>query len=280
MPYRIRLSHINRDYSVEPIPTESWAAVIEDDEELVIMLNRVAITSSQNPSHEYPVMDVVAGGVRATITVIGGQFYYTDTNVPNRSNIKVIAEGAVKLLQGSPLENVQQDVEVLVANESGLAHVYRPSRLGARLRHLLWGVLLITLISVGIFIVKELKDQPSLVPDQAFVAEPIDGMTLRAYSGVYLEAIQEGAQVFELTDDGRFQLYEMWQSTESGAYKLVMIESLPIRLGTHANRPALMAGDFFLLLPGAEDRILLGGVQFDHHLGELEDIGRVSKNGR
>ena len=84
------------------------------------------------------------------------------------------------------------------------------------------------------------------------MAEPIDGTDLRLYSGVYVEAIQEGAQVFELTEDGLFKLYEMWQTTESGEYKLVMIESLPIRLGSHGNQPALMADDFFLLLPISE----------------------------
>ena len=275
MPYQVCLSHINSDYSVDPLPTGSWSAVIDEDDDLIVMLNRVAITSSQNPSHEYPVMDIDAGEIRAIVTVIGGQLYYTDANVPNRSNIKVIAEGALKLLHGSSLEHVQQEEALLRAEQARLENLYRSQRLVPRMRSILLFLLFASLLGLGVFVVDEFNQQPSLVPEYSFVANSIEGMDIRKYTGVYLEGIQEGAQVFELTDDGQFLLYEMWRTTEAGAYRLERIESLPIRLGSHGNRPALMGAEFYLLLPKGDRGILMDGVLFYQHIGGIESLGTL-----
>jgi len=274
MPYQIRLSHIHPDYSVEPPPKDSWSAVVEEDEALLVMMNRVAIVRSQNPSHEYPVMDVVTGGLRATITVIGGQLYYTDPNMPNRSNIKVVPDGALKLLHGSSLESVQQDEAAALEAAALLSpSAYRRSRIGPRLRGALLVLLLATFVSMMTITWKELSDRPRLVPAYEFVPGAIDGIGVRAYAGVYVEGIQEGGQVFELTNDGQFNLYRMWRTAEPGGFSLRQVESLPIRLGAHGERPALMAGDFFLLLPRRDGRILMSGVLFYRHLGVLKDLG-------
>ena len=277
MSYQIRLSHINPDYTVEPVPTGSWSAVIEDDEDLIVMMNRLAITSSQHPSNEYPIMDIDAGGIRATLTVIGGQLYYTDTNVPNRSSIRVIAEGAVQLLHGSSLEHVQQEEALLRAEEERRAELCRSTRLVPRFRSSLWFVVLVSLLGLGMFIVKEWNQQPSLVPEHAFVSDSMDGIDIHKYAGVYLEGIHEGAQVFELTDEGQFMLYEMWHTVESKAYRLEQIESLLVRPGSHGNRTALMAAEFFLLIPQGDGRILMDGVLFDRHIGTLESLGTLAQ---
>ncbi len=275
MPYQIRLSHINPDYTVEPLPTGSWSAVIEDDEDLIVMMNRVAITSSQNSSHEYPVMDIDAGDIRVTVTVIGGQLYYTDTNVPNRSNIKVIAEGAIQLLHGSSPEHVQREEALLRAEEARRAALCQSTRLVPRFRSGLWFVLLVSFLGLSMYIVKEWNQQPSLVPEHAFVADSTGEMDIRNYTGRYVEGIFEGAQVFELTDEGQFMLYEMWHTAESEAYRIEQIESLPVRLGSHGNSPALMAAEFFLLVPKGDGRILMDGVLFDQHIGKLEGLGAI-----
>lgn len=115
---------------------------------MIILLNRVAITSSQHPSHEYPIITVVAGSIRATITVIGGQLYYTDPNALNRSNIKVVADGVMQLLKGSSFESVLQSEAATILEEAESADKSRRSWFGPRVRGHLLVVLLIVLLAV------------------------------------------------------------------------------------------------------------------------------------
>ncbi|MFT5622558.1 MAG: hypothetical protein ACI9FZ_000479 [Bacteroidia bacterium] len=82
------------------------------------MLNRVAITSFQHPSHQYSIITVVAASLRATITVIGGQLYYTVSDVLNRSNIKVVANGVTQLLKGSSFESLLQSQAPTILGEA------------------------------------------------------------------------------------------------------------------------------------------------------------------
>lgn len=275
MLYKVCLSHIHPDYSVEPPPTETWSAVVETDEDLVILLNRVAIVSSQNLSHEYPVLDVVAGSIRATITVIGGQLYYTDPNAPNRSNIKVVADGALQLLHGSSFESVLQ-AEAAMQNETAAAgRVYRRAGLGPRARAILLVVLLVLFGSSMTVIWKQLSYRPRLVPVHEFVPGAIAEERIRAYSGIYWEGHKEGGTVLELTSEGLFKLYRMWRTADHAGYSLRQVESLPLRLGSQGGQPALMAGNFYLLLPRSEGRILMGGVRYHRHFGTLGEIGEL-----
>ena len=187
MPYQVRLSNINPDYSVDPPPTDTWSAVVEDDDDLIIMMNRVAITSSQNSSHEYPVIDVVAGSVRATITVIGGQLYYTDPNAPNRSNIKVVADGALQLLHGSSFESVLQAEAAMEDEEAVSTGAYRPSGMGPGVEANLLVVLLIMVSYMVIATWKQLTYRPRLVADFELTPGAIAGVGIREYSGRYVE---------------------------------------------------------------------------------------------
>ena len=82
-----------------------------------------------------------------------------------------------------------------------------------------------------------------------------------------MEGYQEGGKVIELTDEGQFKLYEMWRSAELAGFTLQQVESLPLRLGSQGDKPALLAGDFYLLLPKGDDRILLNGILFRRHSG-------------
>jgi len=279
MPYQVRLSHINSDYSVVPLPIDTWSTVVEDDDDLIIMLNRVAITSSQHPSHEYPVISVAAGSIRATITVIDGQLYYTDPNALNRSNIKVVAGGVLQLLKGSSFESVLQSEATMITREAELANKSRRSRGGPSIRDHLLVVLLIVLLAVLCNTVistwKQLTEGPALVPDFEFTPGAIAGESIRAYSGLYVEGYQEGGKVIELTDEGQFKLYEMWRSAELTGFTLQQVESLPLRLGSQGDLPALMAGDFYLLSPKGDDRILLNSILFRRHFGTFADIGKL-----
>ena len=282
MPYQVRLSHINSDYSVVPLPIDTWSSVIEDDDDLIIMLNRVAITSSQHPTHEYPIITVVAGSIRATITVIGGQLYYTDPNALNRSNIKVVADGVLQLLKGSSFESVLQSEAAMISQEAESADWSRRSRVGPNVRGHLLVVLLVVLLAVLSNTVmstwKQLTGSPNLVPIFEFTPGTIAGGSIRAYSGLYVEGYQEGGKVMELTDEGQFKLYEMWRSAGLAGFTLKQVESLPLRLGSQGDKPALMAGDFYLLLPKGEDSMLLSGVLFQRHLGALDNIGELQQD--
>jgi len=279
MPYQVRLSHINSDYSVVPLPVDAWSTVIEDDDGLIIMLNRVAITSSQHPTHEYPVISIAAGSIRATITVIGGELYYTDPNALNRSNIKVVAGGVLQLLKGSSFDSVLQSEAAMITREAELANKSRRSRVGPSMREHLLVVLLIVLLAVLCKTVfstwKQLTEDPALVPIFEFTPGAIAGESIRAYAGLYVEGYQEGGKVIELTDEGQFKLYEMWRSAELAGFTLKQVESLLLRLGSQGDKPALLAGDFYLLLPKEDDRILLNGILFRRHFGALADIGEL-----
>jgi hypothetical protein len=274
MPYQVRLSHIRPDYSVEPPPTETWSAVVEDDDDLIVMMNRVAITSSQNMSHEYPVLDVVAGSIRATITVIGGQLYYTDPNAPNRSNIKVVADGALQLLHGSSFESVLQ-AEVVDDQETFAAGAYRRPGIGPRVRGVLLVILLVSLLGAVSFTWQQLTHRARLVPSAEFVPGAVAGLSIRAYAGVYFEGFQEGGIVLELTNEGLFKLYRMWHSAETGGFTLKQVESLSVKLGAQYGKPALMADEYYLLLPRRDEKILMGNTLLQRHQGALEDIGEL-----
>ena len=193
MPYQVHLSHINADYSVVPLPIGTWSSLLEDDDDLIILLNRVAITSSQHPSHEYPIITVVAGSIRATITVIGGQLYYTDPNALNRSNIKVVAVRVMQLLKGSSFESVLQSDAATILEEAELAgNKSRRLWFGPRVRGHLLVVLLAVLSNTVISTWKQLTAAPNLVPVFDFTPGAIAGESIRAYSGLYMEDYQEG----------------------------------------------------------------------------------------
>jgi len=82
------------------------------------MLNRVAITSFQHPSYQYSIITVMAASLRATITVIGGQLYYTVSDVLNRSNIKVVADEVMQSLKGSSFESLLQSEAPTISGEA------------------------------------------------------------------------------------------------------------------------------------------------------------------
>jgi len=136
-------------------------------------------------------------------------------------------------------------------------------------------VLLAVLCNTVISTWKQLTEGPALVPDFEFTPGAIAGESIRAYSGLYVEDYQEGGKVIELTNEGQFKLYEMWRSAELAGFTLQQVESLPLRLGSQGDKPALMAGDFYLLLPKGDDRILLNNILFRRHSGPLDNIGKL-----
>ena len=60
-------------------------------------------------------------------------------------------------------------------------------------------------------------------------------------------------------------------------YKLKWMERLKRRAQELivSEEPALMAGDFYLLLPKGDDRILLNNILFRRHSGPLDNIGKL-----
>ena len=272
MPYKIRLTHIHSDYSVEPTPTKSWSVRIEEDEELVLMMNRVAITSSQHPVVDFPTMEITLGSTRVVVTAVSGQLYYTDPNSPNRQNLKVIAEEAIQLLHGNPLEIVfQPEAEA----ETSKPVRYRPSGMGP------WpkAVLLLSMAVIVGFCVKVIKDhlgyRPSLVASIRFIPSIGGGEVFREVHGIYVDQYREGGLVLEVTKEGHFNLYEMWHSKERGGFILLLIESHEVLVGSQDGQQALLAGEVFLLLPQHGEKLFLNGIMFRRYLGTLKDIGEV-----
>ena len=107
---------------------------------------------------------MVAGSIRATITVIGGQLYYTDPNALNRSNIKVLADGVMQLLKGSPFESVLESEAATILKGAESADKSRRSWFGPRARGHLLVVLLAVLSNTVISTWKQLTEGSNLVP--------------------------------------------------------------------------------------------------------------------
>lgn len=84
--------------------------------------------------------------------------------------------------------------------------------------------------------------------------------------------------LFELTEDGRFSIYELWYSPAEEEYNLVPVDSYRASGGLYKGAPALLAGEAHLLeLSG--DKIFLQGVPYERHGKQLSSLGDVLENG-
>lgn len=273
MPYKVRLSHINPDFGIEPTPETPWSVDVETDDEMVLLLNRVAITSSQEPAADCPELEILVGSKRLLVTAVGGQLYFTEPYSANRQSLKVVPDEIIRLLQNKPLEEVFIEAE---AEEAPVRYSGGASGGSPLFKVILWLILLSIMGLSGGVVWKELSYRPRLVIAPDFIPSlSSDSELLRELYGVYVSEYREGGLAFELAEDGRFKLYEMWYSAKRGRFTLVQVASLDVQIGMHADESALLAGEMHLLLPQEEDVISMHGIAFHRHLGVLEEIGEV-----
>jgi hypothetical protein len=255
---------MDRDFKVHDDGVDPWDEEIEEDRDLVIFLNRVAIASSQSRAVEHPVVEFSAGKKRASVTAIRGQLFYSDLHRPNVQNLNVIAEEIVGFLTdritpgAHELNPAPAEAKIPMARYSdGGAQTVRVLRAAAVV------FLGAILVLCGLRVYQTLTYRPSLVDTPPFVpGVPDEAAFLGRYSGVYIDAVEDAGQVIEITPGGRFRLYELWRKQKEKGFELEPVEDLPVSLGTSEGRDAILAADVYLVVPLTEDRVTLFGELF------------------
>lgn len=275
MPFKVRLSHINPDFTVEPLPEASWTDDVADENALVYLMNRVAVAGHGQTLVEFPEIEITKGSQRVTVTSVKGQLFYNDLGSPNRQNLKVVPEEVIRLLQDKPLDEVfTNDSEVEDASptikyqkKSNLAQVFGVLSL--------LGVLVVVFIC-GRVVLREFTYRPSLIVEPKFI-HTMEGeqVALKKYSGVFVSEYREGGLVFQLLDNGHSEFYEMWWSPERNRFILILTESHDTLAGVNEGKLAFLAGDYHLMIPTDSQTMTLHGITYHRHEGSLDDVGEV-----
>jgi hypothetical protein len=275
MHYNVQLTNINPDFSVEPKPEEPWTVRVDSDEEMIFLMNRVAVTSSQETMLEFPELEITVFNKRVLVTAIEGMLYYTEPRSENRQNLKVIPQEVICLLANKPFEEISPDASPAEVNASA-ANLVKGRGLFS------WPVLLLACLVLAIggggVLLKKLTIRPSLVGVPRFIPVFVgEKEVIDRFSDVYASEYSQGALVFRLTQDGQAEFYEMWRSEESKRFILVETESLKLQVGAHEGKVALLAGGVHLLVPKDDNLILFDGNEYKRHRGQLNEIGEVLK---
>ncbi len=275
MHYTVHFSHINPDFSVEQRPEAPWSMEAESDEDMIFLMNRVAVTTSQCKVLDFPEMEITVRNKRVTVTSIEGLLYYSDPSSANRRNLKVVPEEVIRLLADVPLEEVFRDAS---DSEEVRSVPYCRKSNGKRVfRLVVFCVMGAALGFLGRVVWKELIEKPSLLRIGHFIPS-IEGneKILEECSAVYVNEYAEGGLAFQLTENGQADFYEIWYSQERQHYVLVPTESLKVQVGTHAGETALLAGQIHLMLPRQDrESIYLHDLLYRRHHGLLQDLGEV-----
>ena len=276
MLFHIRVSNIGEDYRISDLHNEVWTCRIEDAGELVLLLNRVAIATTQFPVVEFPEVRISWDSHHVHIRAINGKLYYTELKSAHRRDLVVTPDEVIRLLEGQPVEQALQrdpDEDNYVRPSSG-------GRMGAgQFKRALLLLSLALLAVSGFYSWKTLSDQVRLVKAPNFVhTMENEGALLRKYADVYVSDLREGGAVFELTEDGRFSIYELWFSPKEQEYSLVPVDSFRVSGGLFKGKPALLAGEVHLLKL-AENEIRLHGIPYERHGRGLSSLGDVLESG-
>lgn len=272
MLYELRVSNISEDYTITDDLTESWTCRIEDPAELILLLNRVAIATTQFPVVEFPEVRISWESHHVQIRAINGKLYYTELKSSNRRDMVVTPDEVVRLLEGQSVEQaLRRDPEedVYIRPTSG-------GHLGARqVKNALLVISLSLLAASTFFSWRSLSQQVRLVKVPNFVhTMENEGELLRQYADVYASELREGGTVFELTENGEFSIFELWYSPTKKEFNLVPVETYRVSAGLHQGKPALLAGELHLLeLSG--DKIVLHGVSYQRYGKKLSSLGDV-----
>jgi len=276
MQYSATFRHIDRDFSFEDLEFGKWNAEYESEEDFVLALNRMAISSSQNTVVDFPEVEVRAKSARVIIRAIDGQLFFTDIHSQNRKDLKVVPVEILRLIDGRSLEEVFKREEALEDD------VYVPpkhhDRSGAGWLSKLVAVLLmlVVLSFCAHFTWKDIAHAPRLHAAPQFIpslSEESD--VLRKYADVYVSEYREGAMIFELTREGQFSRFEMWHSEERNRFVLIPVDSYPVQVGAHNGETAMLADEVYLLMPEGDEIMTLHGVSFNRHHADLASIGEV-----
>lgn len=282
MAYHLRLSNISRNFSLEDGAEVLWTIDVDSPEEFARILNRVAIATSgtERPVVDFPEVEVTVGTRRAVITSIGGELYYTDPRSPNRQNLKVVPEEALRLLDNLPLEQVFGSGPTEEEEDAAPRARYKgaPGR-GRFRRALLAGLFVITMVCLYT-VWDTLSYEPRLYVKPDFSPAPRDrGEALLAeWTGVYVSEYREGGRVFELERDGRFEMFELWHSAEESGFRLYPVQRTAAVPGTTDGEPVFLIDGAHLLKPLADDRMELHGVPFERHFGSIGQLGEIAES--
>jgi len=278
MDYKVSVTHINSDLTAEPPPEGPWEEVLHTDEALVLLLNRVAVATTQTTFLDIPQVEITVGHKRATVSAIAGQLFYNDAHSKNHQNLKVIADEVLGLLADKPLEEIFTD-STEDDKEEGVDRYlmnYRSTGLSSMFSFIFLLVLCSVIGICGRVLWLEFSIQPSLIKPNQFI--PIlDGEAeiIRKYSDIYVNEYREGGSVFEIDETGLIVFYELWYSEEVNGFVLKQTESFDLQVGTEMNEVAMLAGEYHLLLPKGPDLISLHDLEYKRLRGQLGELGQV-----
>jgi hypothetical protein len=277
MAYEIKVSHISEDYDTPADENaQTWVRRIEEPSELILLLNRIAIATTQLPFVDFPEVRISWESHHVEVRVIRGKLYYTELNSSNRKDLVVTPDEVIRLLEGQPIEQaLRRDPkeDVYIRPISG-------GHLGTRgvKKALLW--ISLSLLAVSIFFSwRSLREQVRLVQAPNFVPTmQEEAELLRRYADVYVTDLREGATVLELTKDRELTIYDLWYSPVEKRYNLVPRERFSVSAGLHYGKPALLAGEVHLLELSGET-LVLHGVAYRRYGKELSSLGDVLEKG-
>lgn len=276
MDYSAKFRHIDKEFGFDGLDLGSWTADYDNEDDLILALNRMAIATSQQSVVEFPEVEVLARSMRVTIHSIDGELFYTDLHSQNRKNMKVVPVEVVRLIEGKPLDEVfKQDEEPVEESFASSQHTYRKSSSGAG--KLVALVVMFSVLGVcGFMFWKEFGRSQSLTSTPQFIPDmKQEGEVLRQYADVYVSEYREGAMLFELTKEGQFTRYEMWFSNDRNTNVLLLVDSHRAQVGSYSGKTGILAGEQHLLVLKDEETINLHGVDFTRHHDTLSSIGEV-----
>lgn len=195
MPYEIQVSHIREDYTISDQHSEVWKCTIHRGDELILLLNRVAIATTQFAVFEFPEVEIQSDKRRVYVRAISGKLYYTEHGSSHRKDLVVIPEEILRLLQGQSVEQaLHHDPEdVYVRPDPGRWHGSRS------IKYIFLAITLVMLAGSIYYCWRALNYQPRLVEPPRFVhMMENQGELLRKYADVYVSELREGATLFEL----------------------------------------------------------------------------------
>ena len=277
MPFNVRASHINPDFTFDPIPAKRWVQLIEDPHELALFLNRMAIATSQDVAEDPPIAEITYHGRRVTVEASAGFLYYSDPTSPNRRNLKVLAEEVAPLIYGEELDVVFGHRHSQYEMPDGMMARHRVGAgNGQAFRRFFWAVFFVVIGICGYAIVNTLSDPPMLMQPANFIPHNFgyDGL-LPKLKGVYVSEFRDGGFVCEIKNSGDFVLYEMWRHQSKDGFVLMQVETLKLQEGLNDDIPVLLAGKFRLIRPLRNGDISMQGIVMEKQRLGIEEMGEV-----
>ena len=279
--YKVRVSDINPDFSWDPEPVGTWLKVCEHQDDLVLLLNRIAIATTQGCGAEPPVAEITWGSQRVRVQVLNGFLYYSDLACTSRSNLKILAEEVVSLLSGEQTDAGLQGYQAVADQERSCDTEIRYRANSHRGRFFLLVACCAVTAFCGYLVLNALLSKPLLVGPPPFTSQEIAGDSLLSdLCGVYVSDFRDGGYVCEIHPEGDFVLYEMWRLERRAGFVLVVVETLALLEGMHYDAPALLAGGVRLIRPLKDGDISMQNIRMMKYAGSVKEIGEIIESGK